>query len=422
MTAKLREKKLLVVDDEPDIGVFVRDVAEDAGFNVSVVSSFSEFRQAYTPDAFTGIILDLQMPDKDGLEYLRLLCDTGCGAGIVVMSGYDARVLGTASRFGKEQGLHMLGVLQKPLQITDMLDVFERIDHEAKVVTLDDIEAGLANREFIFEFQPKIHLTDDVSGDDPPLSLSLGPGRLALHSFEALVRWRHPTYGMLAPDRFVPLAEANDVIHRFSHYVVDAALRQASLWQESGFPAAVAINLPANLVTDPSLPDLLAARTEQAGIPYDRIVLEVTETAAMENAAQAMGVLGRLRLKGFRLSMDDFGTGYSSLVQLHRMPFNELKIDKSVILELGINRDAEAIVRSIIDLGHNLGMEVCAEGVETAEVLAILKDFGCDIAQGFYLSRPMSPDDAAACAGLVTIDADKQITALDRSNVAKVRP
>lgn len=413
MTPNSEANSLLIIDDDADVGIFIQDVADEAGFRTVVAPSFKKFQEVYAPGAFAGILLDLQMPDKDGIEYLRLLCDTGCHSDIVVMSGYDARVLGTAKRFGEEQGLNVVGALQKPVRIDDILAVLERIRSDAKAVTMSDLKRAITNWEFVFDFQPKIRLNPKPGSspysEDGRHFVSLGPGRLLLDSFEALIRWRHPDFGILSPDVFIPKIEVSDQVYAFSYKVIESVLDQSAKWARVGFDPVLAINLPAHLAVDPAVPDRVAEMAEAAGVPRNRIVLEVTETAAMENAAQAMSVIGRLRLRNFRVAMDDFGTGYSSLVQLHKMPFNELKIDKSIVLELGINKDAETIIRAIIDLAHNLGLEVCAEGVETAEAYNLLQAFGCDTAQGFHLSRPLAPADAAACAGYSTDDAGQQV-------------
>lgn len=404
MTSVTNANALLIIDDEPDVGAFIQDVAEEAGFSAVVVSTFKGFQEVYDPKAFSGLLLDLQMPDKDGLEYLRLLSETGCRADIVVMSGYDARVLGAANRFGKEAGLRMAGVLQKPIRMDDLSVLLTRIQSDSKTITISDIETAISDWQFAFDFQPKARLTASDPGKKAGHTLSLRSGSYQLDSFEALIRWQHPVYGMLSPDLFIPMIETSNLVHLFSYKVVENVLHQSAVWRESGFDPVIAVNLPAHLAVDSAVPDRISELAEAKGVSHDSIVLEVTETAAMENAVQAMSVLSRLRLRNFRLAMDDFGTGYSSLVQLHKMPFNELKIDKSIVFELGVNKDADTIVRSIIDLAHNLGLEVCAEGVETAEALALLKSFGCDTAQGFYLSRPVNPDAAQALCGFQLAD------------------
>ncbi|MEO9958736.1 MAG: EAL domain-containing response regulator [Alphaproteobacteria bacterium] len=389
----------MIIDDDEDVAAFIADVADDLGFHAKVVTSFNSFTKHYAPSAFAGILLDLQMPDKDGLEYLRLLSETGCRADIVVMSGYDARVLGTAKRFGETEGLNMVGVIQKPVQVDDLTKVLDQIKTDVRVVTIGDVRRAIKDWEFVFDYQPKVSLLDDQDSKHDDDTLSLSAGQFPLHSLEALIRWRHPEFGLLPPDAFIPTIEQSDLVYSFSYGVVEAVLKQAADWAAIGFHPTMAINLPAHLAVDSTVPDRVSELAEKMSVPRDRIVLEVTETAAMENAAQAMSAISRLRLRGFRVSMDDFGTGYSSLVQLHKMPFNELKIDKSIVFELGVNKDADTIVRSIIDLAHNLGLSVCAEGVETAEALELLRSFGCDTAQGFYLSRPVSPQKAAALAG-----------------------
>jgi diguanylate cyclase (GGDEF)-like protein len=210
---------------------------------------------------------------------------------------------------------------------------------------------------------------------------------------EALVRWRHPKHGLLSPGEFIPLAERTGLIHPLTRWVLDAALDQAAQWHRAGFRLSVAVNVSTRCLLDPTFPDQVAERLAAWQLPAGSLVLEVTESAVMADPALALDVLGRLHILGVGLAVDDFGTGYSSMAYLKDLPVDELKIDRSFVSHMATSPSDAVIVRSTIDLGHNLGLRVVAEGVETQHVWEELTALGCDTAQGYYLSRPMPAAD-----------------------------
>ena len=212
-----------------------------------------------------------------------------------------------------------------------------------------------------------------------------------LYGVECLVRWIHPVHGFIPPDEFIPLAEQTGNVCALTRWVVRTALAQMRTWQGEGLALKTAINISALDLADPQFAGFIAAQLKEYGVAPASLVVEITESAVMADPALAMRQLTQLCELGVRLSIDDYGTGYSSMAQLKSLPVHELKIDKSFVLDLLSNRDDEIIVRSTIELGHNMNLKVVAEGVETAEVLARLGEFGCDIAQGYLLSKPLPP-------------------------------
>ena len=216
--------------------------------------------------------------------------------------------------------------------------------------------------------------------------VDLKTGRL--DSVEALVRWPHPTRGFLPPDQFIPLAEHTGLIAPLSRWVLATALGQCRAWRDEGLEMRVAVNVSTRLLQDEHLTEVVADLLRAHGVTPTDLELEITESAVMADPARALDVLGRLHRMGVRLSVDDFGTGYSSLAYLNRLPVDEVKIDKSFVLGMGTGGDA-TIARSIIDLGHNLGLVVVAEGVEDRATYDRLSAMTCDLAQGYYLSRPI---------------------------------
>jgi EAL domain-containing protein (putative c-di-GMP-specific phosphodiesterase class I) len=240
------------------------------------------------------------------------------------------------------------------------------------MVTPQELARALANDELRLDYQPKVDL---ASG--------------GIIGVEALVRWHHPTRGRLAPDLFIPLAEKTNQIGAVTRWVMGAAVRQWRRWCDRGLDISIAVNFSGRNLDEIEFPDVLEGLCRAAGAPCTQFIIEITETATAADEIKMMDITTRLRLKGFHISIDDFGTGYSSLVQLQRLPFSEMKIDKSFVIQCPRSRESLIIVKSIVDLAHNLGLKVIAEGVETPEVLALLGGFGCDLVQGYYIGRPM---------------------------------
>ncbi|MEQ6340773.1 MAG: EAL domain-containing protein [Gammaproteobacteria bacterium] len=241
---------------------------------------------------------------------------------------------------------------------------------------MGDLRAAIDNGDLILFYQPKVNLaTGKVVG------------------VEALVRWRHPRHGLMFPDSFIPLAEQIGLINPLTYWVVGEALRQCRIWNEKGIMLSVAVNLSARNLLDIQLPFHIDALFSGACKQANRLVLEITETAVMADTARALAALASLREMGVKLSIDDFGTGYSSLSYLKQLPVHELKIDKSFVLGMAVDDNDAVIVRSTIDLAHNIGLAVVAEGVEDKATYDLLTRLGCDVAQGYYISRPIPAEE-----------------------------
>lgn len=252
-------------------------------------------------------------------------------------------------------------------------------DARRRLIMFGMLRAALQRSELLLHYQPKIDLnTGDVVGA------------------EALVRWDSPELGRVSPGEFIPLAEQTSLIKPLTSWVLEEALRQIVVWEKAGISTCVAINLSARNLTDEKLPERLSELLSQGHVQPDRMIMEVTESAVMANPERAAVVLERLREIGVGLSIDDFGTGYSSLTYLRTLPASELKIDRSFIRDIDQNENNAAIVVAVINLAHGLGLRVVAEGVETEAELARLVTLGCDLAQGFLISRPLPAGDFPA--------------------------
>jgi len=214
-----------------------------------------------------------------------------------------------------------------------------------------------------------------------------------VNSVEALLRWQHPEHGLIFPDDFIPLAEHTGLIRPLTLYVLNSALEQSHHWQEQGITLNIAVNLSARNLLDSELPDDVAQLLDTWQVDPSLLKLEITENTIMVDPPKALEVLTKLRDLGVGLSIDDFGTGYSSLSYLRKLPVDELKIDRSFVMSMTQSENDQQIVRSTIDLSRNLGLRVVAEGVETKEIWRDLAELGCDVAQGYYLTRPIPPQE-----------------------------
>jgi EAL domain-containing protein (putative c-di-GMP-specific phosphodiesterase class I) len=244
----------------------------------------------------------------------------------------------------------------------------------APTIETRDVAHAIARNELSLVYQPKIRL---------PFGHLIG--------VESLARWRHPEQGWVSPSVFVRVAEQTELIGNLTEHLLCASLSQWRKWRDAGLTTDLAINISAKNLRNVDFPNVFERLCQGQGVSCQHLTVELTESATQE-VVQLMDTLTRFRLKGVRLSLDDFGIGYSSLAQLQKLPFTELKIDKSFVMQAERSRDCRTIIKSSIDLAHNLGIEATAEGVETKGALALLIDLGCDNAQGYFIAKPMPGD------------------------------
>jgi EAL domain-containing protein (putative c-di-GMP-specific phosphodiesterase class I) len=365
--------RLLTIDDEPAFGRLVKKVAQDAGFEVAVTDDPAIFVKTARLWHPTVIMLDLKMPGTDGIQLLRALAADKCTAHIVLTSGAEGKILESAMQLGRDRGLNISEALPKPIRVEMLRERLAGLKRMPKLQLSADLARALSTDQLFLEYQPKFDC------------------RLArITGVEALVRWNHPVHGIIQPDQFITLAEEIGLINRLTDRVVALAATQAARWRADNLAVEVAVNVSAQDLQDLDLPDRLDQHCRNVGLDPELMTLELTETSAMREAVQMMDVLTRLRLKGFKLSIDDFGTGYSSLVQLQKMPFSEVKIDRSFVMQMEISQGCRVIVEVVIDLARKLGLVSVAEGVEEEAALNSLKEMGCDGAQGYHVCRPLA--------------------------------
>jgi EAL domain-containing protein (putative c-di-GMP-specific phosphodiesterase class I)/FixJ family two-component response regulator len=377
--------RIVLIDDDRVVGEIVSALAKAMELRCDVTRTPEDFFERIGPDT-TLILLDLVMPEMDGIEILRLLGERNCKARIVLMSGINIRVIETAKKLAQSLGLTVVGHLQKPFPIAQLQDVLSaniapekpadyQLDQRV-AVSDEDLRRAFDRNEFVLYYQPQINIsTGTVTG------------------VEALSRWQHPELGLVYPDNFIFRIEDLGLMDRFCWMTAERALNEVKQFSASnGHLPRLAINVSVSSLRDLKFPDILMNLARKYDFPAERIVLEITESGLMEFSL-ALDVLTRLRMRNFQLSIDDFGTGYSMMKQLQNVPAIELKIDKTFVRHMHDHHADLVMVEKIIEMGHELDMEVIAEGVETEEQYKILREKGCDGVQGYLFSRALPPSE-----------------------------
>jgi EAL domain-containing protein (putative c-di-GMP-specific phosphodiesterase class I)/FixJ family two-component response regulator len=377
--------RILVIDDDRVVCELVSALAITMGLSCDAARDPGSFQDQVTPDT-SLILLDLMMPGMDGIEVLRLLGERRCKARILLMSGMDKRVLETAEKLARTLGLAVAGHLQKPFSPLELKEVLESVAametpesvKEIPAVAVSDtqIRSAIAKGEFLNYYQPQIDLkTGDVMG------------------VEALARWRHPELGMLSPDNFLARIDALGLMDDLCWKMAEIAVSEAKQFRRrTGEPLRVSINATMRSLSNLDFPDALLHLASKYDFPAERITVEITESRLLSQLSRTLDVLTRLRMKGFQLSIDDFGSGYAMMQQLQNVPATELKIDKSIVEKMHSNDSDRVMVEKIIEMGHELKMKVVAEGVILREQREMLRAKGCDGAQGYWISHPLSVD------------------------------
>jgi EAL domain-containing protein (putative c-di-GMP-specific phosphodiesterase class I)/ActR/RegA family two-component response regulator len=366
--------RLLIVDGEQTAVDFVTGVAAGMGFAVAQAEDPATLLSLVESFRPTVVLLDLQLPQGDGVEILRLLVARDCKADIILTSAADKRVVTATFDLGVSRGLSMSGTLAKPMVAQELSTKLASLLKQDRALGEADLELALERNELVAYFQPKASLVE--------------AGGWRIDGVEALVRWQHPSLGLVMPDEFIPLAERTGQIAGLTEHVLDQALAHLRCWTDMGLELKCAVNVPPSLVTDLEFPDRIASLIAQYGLDGNQLALELTETATMQDPTRTMDILTRLRVKQIGLSLDDFGTGYSSLGYLRRFPVDILKIDRSFVSDIAVDPHQRQLVEAIITMGHSLGLRVVAEGVERPEQAALLKGLQCDMAQGYLFGRP----------------------------------
>jgi len=327
------------------------------------------------------VVVDLDLPGMDGIELIGHLAQAKLARAVVVASALDPALLNTVQTMARAYGLRVLASVEKPLTSAKLIEVMasyeaqeDDLDDEVGVeISRDAVVDGLAGGAFIPYFQPQVTLSN---------------GHVV--AVEALARWRHSDGHIVRPAQFIPLVEREGLVDSLTDAILDAACAWKARWAHNGLHVRLAVNVSMLNLSNVGVVDRYLQIVRKHEIDPREVVLEITESAVMGEAAHALNVLARLRLKGFGLSIDDFGTGYSSLSQLSQIPFTELKIDQSFVSGAPRQPRKRAVVEASLGLARKLNLGVVGEGVETIDEWQMLADLGCTFAQGYLISRPIA--------------------------------
>jgi EAL domain-containing protein (putative c-di-GMP-specific phosphodiesterase class I)/CheY-like chemotaxis protein len=380
------QPSLLLLDDDPFmLGVQSRMLRSMGYQNVSTAGS-AEAALVMLECGSTSIdviVCDLNMPGMDGVAFLQALNMRPYRGHVILLSGEGARIMHSVQRLLNGGRLVVLGALEKPAgraELAALLNCWKPGPMPTKVArnisfALADLQAANRERQWLLHYQPKVDLDTG-----------------AVAAMEALIRWMHPQYGVVYPDSFIGIAEECGAIDLLTDWVLGEATTQLAHWRLEGMQLQVAINLSMNNLCAPDFANRVGAFMRDGLVSPQDVMLELTESQPMPQSPGPLENLVRLRMQGFGLSLDDFGTGHSSLAQLRDVPFTELKIDKGFVQGARHNQFIRPILEGSIGIAKRLGMRSVAEGVETEEDWHLLREIGCDLAQGYFIGRPMAAD------------------------------
>jgi EAL domain-containing protein (putative c-di-GMP-specific phosphodiesterase class I) len=382
----MEQLRVLLIDDDDFVRVAVARQLQSLG--IRQVTELADGRKALQvldePGTWSVIICDLCLPGVDGIELVRRIAEVQKGAALVLISSREPQLLNAAANLARERGVRVLGTLEKPVTRGSLRALLAEVDATGKgaeaeravvAINADDVRAALENNEFSICVQPKLQLSDR-----------------SLLGVEVLARWSSPRLGFIGPDQFVRIAEQSELIEKLTEVVLDKSLKACREWSQIGLRTNISVNFSAAELYRLDLPEMIGAGLQGHGLAPNQLIVEVTETAMLENPLAALDVLTRLRLHGVGLAIDDFGCGYSTLTMLRRVPFTELKLDRSFVMAAPHDANSRSILHNCIAMARELGLRSVAEGVETATHQNLITDLGCDAAQGYYFARPFPAD------------------------------
>jgi EAL domain-containing protein (putative c-di-GMP-specific phosphodiesterase class I) len=381
-------ESILVVDDSTVQRHFTLGLARELGIAdlreaVDGADALRLLRGGATLPAL--MIIDLEMPAMDGIELIQKMREHQLCVPFVVASSREGSLVSAVEEMARVLGLPVLAGVRKPLTKELLVSAFAACrNFEAPSLPVppkdslpledEELSDAIARHAIVPHYQPKVDLRTGL-----------------LRGVEALARWPHPKHGFVPPDQFISVAErqGHGAIHAVTLNIVDQAMAQAARWNARGLRLSLAVNLSPLLLDAPDLVEELCSLLETHQLTADQVVLEITESSLPRVPGVALGVLARLRMKGFGLAIDDYGTGFSSMQQLSRVPFTELKIDRSFVHHAHCHENRRVILESALEMAHRLKLVTVAEGVETIEDWRLLQQFGCDIGQGYLVAKPM---------------------------------
>jgi EAL domain-containing protein (putative c-di-GMP-specific phosphodiesterase class I)/CheY-like chemotaxis protein len=379
----LADKRVLILDDDALVGSTIAMMCEGCEARLSTdADSFFAIYDAWDP---SYVVLDLSMPEMDGIEIMRAIKRRVYRAGIIIISGMGTRVIDAARDYAQARGLTIAGTLEKPIEAGALRAILE-----------SDIASRLSAAR-LPEPPPRV-----ANGSDAELCQALEAGQIRpfyqprvdastglLAGFEVEAHWEHPQLGALPPDRFFDQAARLGIVDQLTGCIANAALEWFAGFHVRGFGLTLSLSVPRNSLHSDMVLSLLRQRTDQLDLDRRRIIIEITEGAIMVDPGRAVETFTRLRAAGFGIAIDDFATGYYSLAQLFRLPVSELKIEESLVATMHTSRESRAIVKSIIDIAGNLDLRVSAEGVADSDSCRALRALGCEYLQGSFIASAM---------------------------------
>ncbi len=366
-------RTVYIVDDEAGVLDVVSRGLQKAGFTTVTFSSGREFEQAVTRETPDICIIDLSIPDFDGVSILNELATQDYRGKILLISGHSERLLSSVTRLAEDRQLQIVGCIKKPFTVRPLLEALNATPANSYTPSRSEVIDAIRGEQIVVRYQPIVDL----------------PNRQMI-SAEALVRWQHPMHGLLPPSRFLSHLDA-DGMTELTYFVLRSVFQNRALWAKGGMNVAVSVNMPIPTLLDPNLGIEMERLANRFNTNLDGLILEITENDMLTDPRSLATTLSALCLRGARVSLDDFGTGFSSLSRLQRLPIDELKIDKSFIRQCLSHVEDRKIVEAVIALAHALGLKVVAEGVETEDIATFLCELRCDYAQGYLFGRPVSP-------------------------------
>ena len=379
----------LVVDDDPVTRGLVAEqlISLQADSVRTVDSGRAALEMLSQHHQINLLVTDLRMPDLDGIALIAALDQFRNRLRVIIISALGDKLMQAASRIGVGYELSILGVIRKPVgrrALAAMLDKFRELPAESDAVELEDIPA----------IRPEDILQAlNENGHHIVVQPEVRAARMSLEAVEVLSRWSHPKLQGHSPADVIVAAEQAGIINALNQNLIDEAGRAWRSWAQHKLSPRISINLSAITMADTTFPEWLTKAIGEHQMSPRDLILEVTETAVPAAGTSNLEVACRLGLFGYELSVDDFGTGFANLKQLQDMPFRWLKIDRAFVNQIERSEDARSIIKSSISMAHDLGLETVGEGVETAEQCRMLRDFGCDLLQGYFIGRPMPPSE-----------------------------
>jgi EAL domain-containing protein (putative c-di-GMP-specific phosphodiesterase class I) len=376
----LPANRLLVADADPATAELIAAVGRRLGFEVVQASTAAALLEEAARFAPTVLVLDPQRLGTNEIDLLSALGRQRGRAALILAQHSDETLLASVEELGLSFGLHIAMALKKPLSEAALEAALAPQVVDVYRFSEQDLRRAIDRAQLVVHYQPKMRAH---------------AGGWTLAGIEALLRWDHPDYGLVYPQEFIGPAERFGLIGALTDFVLQTGIDHVGEWNRAGLRLELAVNLSPKLVTDAEFPERMTEFLASRGVAPEQLTLEITETAAIEDPRCTADILVRLRQRRIGLALDDFGVGYSSLTQLYKLPFSEVKIDRTIGMELPHTYATRTIVHAMIELAHNLGLKVCCEGVENAAALEFLTQAGCDFAQGYHLARPMSAQNFA---------------------------